>query len=92
MKIGHEVMKWHCRESAVPPLPIEWLVSLFGYRFYEHGQEVLVPTRDPLCVVQQEGDAIGHVIGDTLVTPDGRMILPDRIIDSMKVGSGRQSD
>jgi len=87
MKMGRKVIGWYCRESAVPPLPVEWLVSLLGYRFYEHGQEVLVPTLDPLCIVWQEGDAIGHVIGDTVVTPDGRQVLPDQAVDFMEAGS-----
>lgn len=77
-------LDWWCRESAIPPLPTEWLVSLFGYRFYKHGQAVIVPTGDSLSIVWQEGDAVGHVIGDTLITPDGRIVLPDEIAESIE--------
>ena len=80
------------KRSSVPPLPDEWLVSLFDYRFYRAGQKVALPTMDSLFVsCKSSGSKHGVVMRDTLFDENGRVILPDHEVDWLKSGLQRKT-
>lgn len=85
-----KLIKTWRRQSDVPPLPVEWLVSLFNYRFYAAGQTIDLPTIDPVAVCWADGSSVGTVLFDTLVDAIGCEVLPDAIVDSYEQSDGRE--
>ena len=71
------------KESSIPPLPIEWLVSLYDYHFYQKGQEIELPSMDPVIVSFNDGGDKGIVMMDTLFDKEGREVLPDIVVDQL---------